>query len=145
MIWKDIMPLEASDPLSQFSHAPPDSLMINHCPIIPEEQHQTYYRGVDVKLLRELSDLNFPGYVLDLAMCYTKLKIIVANTPVATFIKEYCKTHDFCAAFRRLQTPFLGPSFSQQWRSYRPLSTRENSRATTSRPILLTTKRSSSK
>ncbi len=40
-----------------------------------------YYR-VDAILLEGLTDLQSPEYILDLAMCYAKLKVIVRHTPL---------------------------------------------------------------
>ncbi len=44
-------------------------------------------------------------------MCYTKLKVIVKNTQ--TSINKFCKTHDVCAVYKKLQYTFLGPGFTQ--------------------------------
>ncbi len=46
-------------------------------------------------------------------MCYAELKLIVDKTPAKICINKFCKTRNFCAAFKKLQTTFLGPSFTQ--------------------------------
>ncbi len=62
----------------------PNKMMIKRCLIIPIKQHQIYYNGVDTKLRKGLHDVRSPEYVLDLAMCYAELKIIVEKTPTCT-------------------------------------------------------------
>lgn len=50
---------------------------------------------------------SFPQICSRLGMCYA--------TTAETCINKCSKTQDFCAAFRKLQTMFLGPGFTQQW------------------------------
>ncbi len=88
--------------------------MIERCPIIPIEQHGIYANGIDAELLKAMHDLQSPEYLLDLAMCYAKLKIITLNTSAETCINEFCKTHNFCTAYLKLKLTFLGPGFTQQ-------------------------------
>ncbi len=47
-------------------------------------------------------------------MCYAELKLIVEKTLAEICINEFCKTRDVYAAFKKLQTMFLGPGFSQR-------------------------------
>ncbi len=82
-------------------------MMINRCPIIPIEQHQVYYHRVNTKILEGLYNVRFPKYVLDLAMCYAKLKIIVEKTPAMTCINKFCKTREVCTAFKKHRILFL--------------------------------------
>ncbi len=51
-------------------------------------------------------------------MWYVKLKVIVTKTSAKTHIKTFCKTCNLCAAFKKLQTTFLGPGFTQQRDQY---------------------------
>ncbi len=91
----------------------PDKTMIERCPIIPIEQHGIYYGGTDSKPLEEMHDLQSPKYAVDSAMCYAKLKLIVEKIPAEISINKVCKTCNVCAAFKKLQTTFLGPGFTQ--------------------------------
>ncbi len=94
--------------------ADPDKKMIERCPIIPIEQHGIYYGGTDAELLEEMHDLRSPEYAVDSAMCFAELKLIVEKTPAEICINEFRKTRDVRAAFKKLQTTFLGPSFTQR-------------------------------
>ncbi len=47
-------------------------------------------------------------------MCYAELKIIMQNTSAKTCIDEFCKTHNVCAAYRKLRLMFLGLGFTQR-------------------------------
>ncbi len=47
-------------------------------------------------------------------MCYAKLKLIVDKTLAEICINEFCKTCNVCAVFKKLQTTFLGPGFTQR-------------------------------
>ncbi len=58
--------------------------MIECYPIIPINQHGIYVNGVGAELLEDMHDLQSPKYLLDSAMCYAKLKIIMQNTPAET-------------------------------------------------------------
>ncbi len=94
----------------------PNKTMIERSPIIPIipiEQHGIYYGGMDTKLLEEMYDLQSPKYAADSAMCYAKLKLIVEKTHAEICINKFCKTCDVCAAFKKLQTTFLCPGFTQ--------------------------------
>ncbi len=84
------------------------------CPIIPIKQHGFYYNGTDTKLLKEMYNLRLAEYVVDSAMCYVELKLIVKKTPAKTCINKFCKTHDVHEAFTKLQTIFLGQGFTQR-------------------------------
>ncbi len=46
-------------------------------------------------------------------MCYAKLKLIVEKMPAEICINRFCKTRNICATFKKLQTMFLGPGFTQ--------------------------------
>ncbi len=87
--------------------------MIERCPIIPIEQHLIYYNGVNAELIKEISDLQSPHYVLDLVMCYAKLKIIVEKTPAVTCMNEIYETHNVGAVFKKFQCTFCGLGFIQ--------------------------------
>ncbi len=58
-------------------------------------------------------DLRSPKYVVDSAMCYSKLKLIVKMTPAETCINEFHKIHYVRAAYEKLQAKFLGPGFTE--------------------------------
>ena len=92
----------------------PDKKMIERCPIIPIEQHGIYHGGTDAELLEEMHDLRSPEYAVDSAMCYAELKLIVEKTPAEICINKFRKTRDVRAAFKKLQTTFLGPGFTQR-------------------------------
>ncbi len=47
-------------------------------------------------------------------MCFVELKLIVEKTPAEICINEFCKTRNVRAAFKKLQTTFLGPTFTQR-------------------------------
>ncbi len=47
-------------------------------------------------------------------MCFAKLKLIVEKTPAEMCINEFHKTCNVHAAFKKLQTTFLGPGFTQR-------------------------------
>ncbi len=83
----------------------PDKTMIKRS---SSKQHQVYYNGVGAELLEGLHDVRSPKHVLDLAMCYGELKIIVDKTPAKTCINRFCKTHNICPTYRKLQYTFLG-------------------------------------
>ncbi len=79
MIWKNIIPLKYISNVGAL-HGEPDAQMIVTCPIIPINQHHWCYGGVDAEVLNELDDLPAPKYVLNLAMCYSEPKVVVART-----------------------------------------------------------------
>ena len=112
MLRKDIVPLIHKNEAQGYYDA--NKTMIERCPIIPMEQHGIYANGVDAELLKDMTDLRSPEYLLDSAMCYAELKIITQNTPAETCINEFCKTRDFHAAYLKLKLTFLGPGFTQQ-------------------------------
>ncbi len=91
----------------------PDKKMMEQCPIIPIEQHHIYYNGVDAELLEEMYDHQSSKFVVDFAMCYEELWIIVEKTPAETCINKFHRTCSICDALKRLQLTFLGPSFTQ--------------------------------
>ncbi len=91
----------------------PDKTMIERCPIIPIKQHGIYHNRINAELLEEMYDLRLPEYAVDSAMCCTKLKPFVEKTPAETCINKFCKTCNVCVAFKKLQTTFLGPGFTQ--------------------------------
>ncbi len=91
-----------------------DRMMIEQCPIIPSKQHGIYANGVEAELLEDLHDLRSPKYLLDSAMCYAELKIIMQNTSAETCINKFHKICNVCAAYKKLRLMFLGPSFTQR-------------------------------
>ncbi len=93
--------------------ADPDKKMIEWCLIIPIEQHHIYYHGVNAEILEKLSDHRSPKFIIDSAMSYADLRIIVEKTPAEIFIKKFHKTGNICTAFNKLQLTFLGPGFTQ--------------------------------
>ncbi len=55
--------------------------MIERFPIIPIKQHGIYHSGIDAELLEAMHDLLLPKYVVDSAICFAGLKLIVEKTP----------------------------------------------------------------
>ncbi len=88
--------------------------MIKQCPIIWIKKHVIYIGRTNAKLLKDLHDLQSLEYVVDSAMCYAKLKIMVEKTAAETCINKLRKTRNVQAAFKKLQVTFLGPGFTQQ-------------------------------
>ncbi len=80
---------------------------------IPIKQHGIYHGRMDAKLFKEMHVLHSPKYAVDSAMCLAELKLIVEKTPSEICINEFCKTRNALDAFKKLQTTFLGPSFTQ--------------------------------
>ncbi len=124
-------------------------MTIERCPITPIRQCPVSYNRVYAELLEELSDYNLqsPEFVLDLAVCYAKVKIISERTPAKTCINEFCKTHNIHAEYRKLQFTFLGPGFTQHCSGKLEdklcsLKYWENLRATLSRHMKSATRRS---
>ncbi len=110
MLCQHIIPLKHNNVAHGYYDA--DKTMIEHCPIIPINQHGIYANGVKAELLKDMHDLRSPKYLLHSAMCYAKLKIIMQNTSAKTCINEFCKTCDFRAAYKKLRLTFLGPGFN---------------------------------
>ncbi len=100
-------------PHSQDGYYDADKTMIECCPIIPIEQHGIYANRVDSKLLKAMSDLWSPKFLLDSA-CFAELKLITQNTAAETCINEFYKTRDVRAAYLKLWLTFLGPGFTQR-------------------------------
>ncbi len=69
-------------------------MMMVQCPMIPIKQHSIYYNRVDADVIKGFDDLPSPKYLLDSALCYAKLKVIVHHTPAETCINEFHKTHN---------------------------------------------------
>ncbi len=113
ILWKDIFPLKHTDKING-NCFDTNAMMIKQCPIIPIEQHATYYNRVDADMLKGLTDQLSPEFLLDLAMCYAKLKFIVYHTPAKTCINKFHKTHNVHTVFRHLQFTFHGPGFTQR-------------------------------
>ncbi len=111
MLQQHIVPLKHKNVAHRYYDA--DKMMIEHWPIIPIEQHGIYTNGVGVKLLKDMHDLQSPKYLLDSAMCYAELKIIMQNTSAETCINEFCKTLNFRVMYKKLRLTFLGPGFTQ--------------------------------
>ncbi len=112
MLRHHIVPLVHKN-LAYGSFNDPDKKMIERCPIIPIEQHGIYHNGMDAKLLEEMHDLHSPEYAVDSAMCYAELKLIIDKTPAEICINKFHKTCNVSAAFKKLQTTFFGPGFTQ--------------------------------
>ncbi len=112
MLQQHIVPLMHRNKSQGYYDA--NKTMIERCPIIPIKQHCIYANGVDDELLEAMHDLRSPEYLLDLTMCYAKLKIITQHTSAETCTNEFHKTRDFRAAYLKLKLTFLGPSFTQQ-------------------------------
>ncbi len=112
MLQKDIVPLvQRNEAIRYWSD--PDKMLIKRCFITSIEQHGVYVKVVNAKVPEGLHDVRSPKSVLELAMCYTKLKIIVEKTPADTCINKFYKTHDVCTTYRKLQYTFLGQGFTQ--------------------------------
>ncbi len=63
--------------------------------------------------LRTCMTLDPPKYLLDSAMCYAKLKIIMQNTSTETCLNKLCKTRNVRAVYKKLRLTFLGMGFNQ--------------------------------
>ncbi len=97
-----------------YGYSNSDKTMIERCPIIPIKQHVIYANRVGTELLEDMYDLRSPKYLLDSAMSYAKLKIIMQNTSTKTCIDKFCKTHDVNAVYKKLRLKFLGPGFIER-------------------------------
>ncbi len=112
MLCQHIVPLKHNNLAQGYYNT--DRTMIKRCPIIPIEQHGIYANGVDAELLKGLHDVRSPKYLLDSVMCYAELKIITQNTSAKTCINMFCRTHNFCAAYKKLRLTFFGLGFTQR-------------------------------
>ncbi len=61
-----------------------------------------------------MSDLQSPDFVLDSAVCYAALKIIIEGTLAKTRINKFCKSRDVFAVYRKLKFTYLSPGLTKR-------------------------------